>query len=121
LNPEQLHRFEGIFIYFGFLLMLFAISESKNSETPRDMLRQSFFPLFVYYATALGMPLANGAYRQGRDFWEHSLFVLVIPLLLILPLATFRFLSSLTICRAVAQKLKSRSIFPGGKRKTQSI
>lgn len=35
--------------------------------------------------------MANGAYRQGSDFWEHSLFVLLTPLLLIIPLATFRF------------------------------
>lgn len=111
LNPDQLHRFEGIFIYFGFLLMLFVISERMSSRTTSGLLRQSFFPLFVYYATALGIPLANGAYRQGRDFWEYSLFVLLIPLLLILPFATFRFLSSITICRSVVQKLTSRCIF----------
>ena len=104
LSPNQLHRFEGIFIYFGFLLLLFMVSERMSSEntsglpsradSPRGnhgLFRQSFFPLLVYYATMLGIPLANGAYRQGADFWEHSLFVLLTPLLLILPLATFRF------------------------------
>jgi hypothetical protein len=48
----------------------------------------------MYYATTLGIPLANGAYRPGiaaTDFWEHSVFVLLTPLLLILPLAMFRF------------------------------
>ena len=35
--------------------------------------------------------MANGAYRQGADFWEHALFVLLTPLILILPLAAFRF------------------------------
>jgi exosortase K len=111
LNPDQVHRFEGIFIYFGFLLMLFAISERISSKTTSGLLRQSFFPLLVYYATAVGIPLANGAYRQGRDFWEHSLFALLIPLLLILPLATFRFLPSMTICRSVVKKLTSRRAF----------
>ena len=91
LNPYQLHRFEGIFIYFGFLLLLFVVSERMSSENTSGLFRQSVFPLVVYYATTLGIPLANGAYRQGTDFWEHSLFVLVTPLLLILPLATFRF------------------------------
>lgn len=104
LSPNQLHRFEGIFIYFGFLLLLFMVGEKMSSENasglppngvcPRGhpgLFRQSFFPLLVYYATMLGIPLANGAYRQGADFWEHSVFVLVTPLLLILPLATFRF------------------------------
>jgi exosortase K len=127
LSGNQLHRVEGIFIYFGFLLLLFLVSEkmegragsgpesrsgqpawgggcdrvlSLSSENPSgparrsSLLRQSFFPLLIYYATTLGIPLANGAYRTGTtaaDFWEHSLFVLLTPLLLILPLAAFRF------------------------------
>jgi len=92
LNPDQLHRLEGVFIYFGFLLLLFVVSEKMSSEKPSSLFRQSFFPLLVYYATMLGIPLANGAYSRGTDFWEHSLFVLLIPLLLILPLAAFRFI-----------------------------
>jgi exosortase K len=91
LNPNQIHRFEGIFIYFGFLLLLFVVSENMSSEKTSGVLRQSFFPLLVYYATMLGMPLANGAYRGGTEFLEHSLFVLLIPLALILPIAAFRF------------------------------
>src|SRR5215510_1909132 len=92
LNPDQLHRFEGVFVYFGFLLLLFVISEKMSSEKPSGLFRQSFFPLLVYYATMLVIPLANGAYSRGTDFWEHSLFVLLIPLLLIFPLAAFRFI-----------------------------
>jgi hypothetical protein len=91
LSPYQLHRFEGIFIYFGFLLLLFMVSEKLNPEPPSGLFRQSFFPLLVYYATALGIPVANGAYRQGTHFWEHAVYVLLIPLLLILPLAALRF------------------------------
>ena len=124
LSPNQLHRFEGIFIYFGFLLLLFMVSEkmdhetgsepgfaralrawgsgcdgmlspsSENSSVPArrsGLFRRALFPLLIYYVTTLGIPLANGAYRQGADFWEHSLFVLLTPLLLILPLATIRF------------------------------
>ncbi len=91
LSPDQLHRFEGIFIYFGFLLLLFVVSEKVSSGITSGLFGKSLFPLLVYYATMLGIPLANGAYRQGYGFWEHALFVLLIPLLLILPLATFRF------------------------------
>lgn len=96
LSQNQLHRLEGIFIYFGFLLLLFVVSEGMSSrsasspEKNRGLLGRPLFPLLVYYATTLGLPLANGAYRQGADFWEHSLFVLVTPLLLILPLVAFR-------------------------------
>jgi exosortase K len=96
LSPKQLHRFEGIFIYFGFLLVLFMLSEkmcsqsASSSDKASGWLRRTFWPLLIYYATTLGIPLANGASRQGTDFWEHSLFVLLTPLLLILPLVTFR-------------------------------
>lgn len=99
LSPDQLHRFEGIFIYFGFLLLLFLLSEKvsdRSSGTRMDsaawgLLRQAFFPLLIYYATTLGIPLANGAYRQGFDFLEHALFVLITPLLLLLPVITVQF------------------------------
>lgn len=90
LNPDQLHRLEGIFIYFGFLMLLFLLSEKTSSARTSSLLRQTVFPLLVYYATMLGIPLASGAYRQGSAFWEHSLFVLLIPLVLVLPIAAFR-------------------------------
>jgi exosortase K len=91
LPPEQLHRLEGIFVYFGFLLLLFVISEKMNSVKAAGLFRRSLFPLLLYYAMMLGIPLVNGAWRQGYDFWEHALFVLLIPLLVILPLAACRF------------------------------
>jgi len=89
LTPNELHRFEGIVVYFGFLWLLFMVSERLNWENApglRRLLRLSVFPLLIYYATVLGIPLANGAYRRGNaatDFREHSVFVLVIPLLVI--------------------------------------
>jgi len=102
VNPSQLHRIEGIFVYFGFLMLLFVISEGVTSRNTSGLLKKSLFPLAVYYATTLAMPIANGAYRQGGVFWEHSLFVLLIPLVMILPVAAFnlfqsRFLYSETI------------------------
>jgi hypothetical protein len=90
LNSDQLHRFEGIFVYFGFLLLLFVVSEKMSVEKTSDSLRRSLFPLLVYYAIALGVPLVTGAYRQGTEFWRHSLFVLLIPLLLTLSSLIFR-------------------------------
>jgi len=111
LTAGQLHRFEGIFIYFGFLLLLYVVSErltNQRSSTSEGIpargrllptLRSYIFPLLVYYVTTLGIPLINGAFRQ-RDFWEHSLFVLLIPLVFILPFAGFTFMR-----RARANKL----------------
>jgi exosortase K len=89
LNAYQLHRIEGILVYSGFLLLLFVVSEKIATGKTSSLLRQSLFPLLIYYAVALGLPLLNGGYRQGSDFWEHSAFVLLIPLLLMLPLAVF--------------------------------
>jgi exosortase K len=90
LNANDLHRAEGIFVYSGFLLLLFLVSERRGAEKTSGLLRQSCFPLLVYYATTLGMPLANGGYRQGAGFWRHCAFVLLIPILLLLPFAVSR-------------------------------
>ena len=97
LNANQLHLLEGILIYFGFLLLLFLLSERNLNQTTAAKpnggifrVSQFILPLLVYYATTLGMPLANSVYRQefaATTFFEHSAFVLIIPLLLILPIA----------------------------------
>ena len=90
LNSNKLHRLEGILIYFGFLLLLYVIDEAINSRPEaRGKLRSTLFPLLIYYAITLLMPLANGAYRQV-EFWEHSLFVLLTPIPLVLLLSIFR-------------------------------
>ena len=82
LSGNQLHRLEGIVVYFGFLLLLFLLSERMDTAKTRAAL---LFPLGVYYATTLGIPLLNGSYRQGIPFWEHFVFVLVLPLIVVLP------------------------------------
>lgn len=85
-SRNQLHRLEGIVIYFVFLLLLFVITERFEAAKPRSFVRAALFPLAIYYATTLGIPLLNGAYQRGTVFWEHSAFVFVLPLLIILPL-----------------------------------
>jgi exosortase K len=91
LNGNQLHRLEGILIYFGFLLLLFLLSErTKDQETPGRAFRLDnfLFPLLIYYVTTLGMPLVNAMFRQefaASAFLEHSAFVLIAPLLLTVP------------------------------------
>ena len=103
MNPDQLHRFEGVFIYFGFLLLLFVVSEKMSAGKTSGSLRRLFLPLIVYYAIALGLPLLNGAYRQGADFWRHALFVLLIPLLLTLSSLIFRRVVPVTTSGALRQ------------------
>lgn len=98
LDKNQLHRAEGIVIYFGVLLALFMFSEAISNRNLRNrplkskslsIIHSYCFPLLIYYATTLGMPILNGAYHR-TDFWEHLSFVLLTPLLLVLPLATMR-------------------------------
>ena len=96
LTNNQLHRLEGVVVYFGFLLLLFLVVERFESRKPlrRERvhpLRVLAFPVVIYYAVTLGIPLANGSYRQGSAFWEHALFVLVLPVLLIVPPLLFAF------------------------------
>jgi exosortase K len=87
LGPEELHRVEGIFVYFGFLLLLYVSTEMIRARTSSvEMVRRLPLPLLVYYVTTLGIPIVTGAFREAA-FWEHSIFVLVTPLFLVLPFA----------------------------------
>lgn len=103
LSGNQLHRFEGIFIYFGFLLLLFLLNEKFFGEEKPGVpfaARALAFPLLVYHATTLAIPLLNIA--SGREsaavaFGEHLLFVLLTPLLLILLLLAMRFVRRLSL------------------------
>ena len=93
LTGNQLHRVEGIVVYFAFLLLLFVLVERFDARKSTGLAKTLVFPVLVYYAITLGVPLANGAYRQGTAFWEHSVFVLVLPLLLAVPLFVVSLLS----------------------------
>lgn len=111
-DREQFHRLEGICVYFGVLMFLYVVSEmwtcerkaihrepttgqgnwacdsATNAGGKQSAFRRLLFPLTIYYATTLGFPLLNGAYKH-YEFWEHSLFVLLTPLLLTLMLPIF--------------------------------
>jgi exosortase K len=77
LTDNQLHRLEGIVVYFGFLMLLFIVTERRDYARSRRFL---VFPLVIYYAMTLGIPLLNGSFHRGAAFWEHSGFVLLAPL-----------------------------------------
>ena len=88
LTRNQVHRLEGIVVYFGFLLLLFVAIE--RFESAKSSAKRLALPLLIYYATTLGIPLVNGAYREYASFWEHFVFVLILPLILVVPLVLFR-------------------------------
>ena len=87
LDAEQLHRLEGIVVYFGFLLLLFVLGERTRTTSKKEarfsLVRACFFPLIIYYTVTLGLPVANGAYRHA-GFWAHSLFVVLAPVGIVL-------------------------------------
>jgi len=79
LDGGQLHRLEGIVVYFAFLLILFLATEPRFGKGLAGRLRQFSIPLGIYYVTTLLLPLVNGAYRRGGGFWEHAMFVMLVP------------------------------------------
>jgi hypothetical protein len=81
-DADELHRLQGIAVYFGFLLLLFILSGWKSSDLPHRSHRIFLFPLAVYYIATLGVPLAGGAFHKP-GFWQHSLFVIATPLLML--------------------------------------
>jgi exosortase K len=92
---NQLHRLEGIVVYFGFLVILFIVSESlcshdhTHSKRSASFARQLLPPLLTYYSTTIGVPLFNGAFHgslPNAEFWEYALFVVAVPAVLIAPI-----------------------------------
>ena len=98
-DRNELHRLEGIVVYFAFLLVLFIATEQSTNAGFVRRLRQLCFPLGIYYATTLLLPLMNGAFKRGIAFWEHSLFVMLVPILLSLLVLTISVVSDLTKAR----------------------
>ncbi|HUR96971.1 MAG TPA: exosortase K [Pyrinomonadaceae bacterium] len=94
-DHDELHRVQGIVIYFGFLLALFAASERFASRSgrvwnsPSSVSRRSAYVLAIYYAVTLGIPILRGSYRESA-FWQHSIVVVAIPIGLTLLFAICR-------------------------------
>ena len=99
LTPDQTHRIEGIIVYFVFLLLLLFSTERK----PEGSRASSFtYLLGIYYAVTIGIPLVRGSFLEYASFWQHSLFVLILPLVIVLPFAVFH------IIQMDARKLRRR-------------
>ena len=81
LTGNQLHRLEGIVVYFGFLMLLFVVIER----------RLLVFPVVIYYVMTLGVPIINGAFHRV-GFWEHFGFVMVMPLIVMLSVLMVRYI-----------------------------
>jgi exosortase K len=84
LSAPDIHRLEGITVYFGGLWMLYALVQ----WTDRGGLAFRYaLPLGCYYLVTLAVPLANGV-QAGRAFFAHAVAVLFVPPTLILVVHT---------------------------------
>ena len=88
-DSDELHRIEGIVVYFLFLLLLFIAGERLGSTRidsfTTSLTRRSAYLLVIYYAVTLGIPIVRGGYREA-EFWQHASVVMVVPLLFIITL-----------------------------------
>jgi exosortase K len=86
LSAADLHRLEGIVVYFGGLVLLHALA--RRIDRGDDFHRGDLaLPLAAYYGITLVVPFVNGASQTGEAFVAHAVIVLVVPLVLMLLLS----------------------------------
>lgn len=73
LDPGEVHRIEGVLVYFGGLCAVYAIARGIQSRKLVSA-RWLAVPLTVYLAITLGLPILNGAARQA-EFLRHAAWV----------------------------------------------
>jgi exosortase K len=85
LSAADVHRLEGIVVYFGGLVLLYELIQrcDRRGQVEIQDLTVFLVPLAAYYAVTLAMPLAHGA-AAGDGFARHALVVLAVPPMLIL-------------------------------------
>jgi exosortase K len=100
LSAADIHRLEGITVYFGGLWMLYALVQWIDRG---GLAFRYALPLGCYYVVTLAVPLANGV-QAGRAFFAHALVVLLVPAALILFVHTARRLWDSRICPVSARR-----------------
>jgi exosortase K len=75
LTAADLHRLEGIVVYFGGLLLLYELVQRVDRG---GTWRPFLLPLGCYYLVTLGLPLVNGV-ELTDVFLAHALVVLLVP------------------------------------------
>jgi exosortase K len=80
LSAADIHRLEGITVYFAGLVLLYALVRRLDRG---DTSTRVAWPLACYYVVTLGIPLINGV-QAGSAFLAHATIVLIVPLLVIL-------------------------------------
>jgi exosortase K len=102
VTAADLHRLEGITVYFGGLWLLYELVQRVDRGTT---LHRVAWPLACYYFITLVVPIVNGALGSGQAadaFLDHALVVIVSPLVLILCVSGARRLFSAYPRRSVS-------------------
>jgi len=80
-SAAEVHRLEGITVYFGGLVLLYELVQWLDRRG--QALRGAALPLASYYTVTLALPVVGGAPLSGA-FLEHALVVLLVPLLVVI-------------------------------------
>jgi exosortase K len=100
LTAADIHRLEGIAVYFGGLWLLYTLVQHVDSlAEPTRQRRDGWvfkcaLPLGCYYVVTLAVPLVNGAALASDAFLSHAIVVLLVPPVLILLISVARRLTS---------------------------
>ena len=79
LNPERIHRFQGIVVYFFSLIVFYQIVHKINNMR----FHNSWLPFLTYSAIVLGIPLIMHAWQNNFfRFMEHFFTVIGVSLLI---------------------------------------
>jgi len=81
LGAAEVHRLEGITVYFGGLVLLYELVRWLDRRG--QAFHPAALPLASYYAITLALPVAGGVPLSGA-FLEHAPIVLLVPLLVVL-------------------------------------
>ncbi len=79
LNPERIHRFQGIVVYFFSLIVFYQLVHKINNMR----FHNSWMPFLTYSAIVLGIPLIMRAWQNNFfRFMEHFFTVIGVSLLI---------------------------------------
>ena len=83
LTAADVHRLEGIIVYFGGLLLLYELVTWFDRRNVVTAFSRTVVLLGAYYGITLVVPFANGV-AWNAAFAKHALVVLVVPPMLVL-------------------------------------
>ena len=83
ISAADVHRVEGIVVYFGGLVLLYELARRlERGASVVHFFHRVALPLAAYYVVTLAIPFANGSARSSA-FAGHALIVTVVPVVLI--------------------------------------